>query len=324
MSVRDLPTAADHPVHTPYDGSSKPFSIGLRPLDPADWIEVDGHYAPQTAEKRRLDRERLADVFVEEPETRAAQAEILNLVTNHLDAHEDRLFRPLGLATARREVRRYADALGPTAAPLRIAAMQIQEDLIVMRRGERGWRLAAGSLCFPSSWVLAEKFGRPLDAIHEPVPGFGPGTRMAELIARMFDNLKVDQPVLRWNWSVQAGDALYHPLSNVQRDERADATTSRFPDADLASAFIRVERQTLRRLPVSGDILFTIRIHLDPLRALRRHPDPRSVAEGLASQLGLLDDAQLDYKGLKADRDRLMRALQQWAQEPETRDSALL
>ena len=45
---------------------------------------------------------------------------------------------------------------------------------------------------------------------------------------------------------------------------------SRFGDVEAAArAFIRVERQTLRKLPVTGDILFTIRIHLDPMAALR-------------------------------------------------------
>ena len=29
------------PTHTPYDGSAKPFTIGLKPLDPDEWIEVD-------------------------------------------------------------------------------------------------------------------------------------------------------------------------------------------------------------------------------------------------------------------------------------------
>ncbi|TIU52784.1 MAG: DUF3445 domain-containing protein, partial [Mesorhizobium sp.] len=66
------------------------------------------------------------------------------------------------------------------AAPLVQASLLVQEDLILMRRDESGWRLAAGSLCFPSSWSLLEKFGKPLQQIHAPVPGFGPGTRPAE------------------------------------------------------------------------------------------------------------------------------------------------
>jgi hypothetical protein len=170
--------------------------------------------------------------------------------------------------------------------------------------------LVAGSLCFPSSWSLQEKFGKPLHEIHVPVPGFGPGSRPDALIARMFDALPAARPVERYNWSIQAGDALYLPLSNSQRDDRTASRPSRFPAGDIAaSAFIRVERQTLRKLPVSQDILFTIRIHLDPLRILENHPERAALATTFAAQLGALDEAQLDYKGMSADRDRLVNLL---------------
>ena len=36
---------------TPYDGSSRLFQIGLKPLDPADWIDTDDTLAAQLAEK---------------------------------------------------------------------------------------------------------------------------------------------------------------------------------------------------------------------------------------------------------------------------------
>src|SRR5690606_24684685 len=144
-----------------------------------------------------------------------------------------------------------AAPIPPLDAPLVAASLLVQEDLILMRRGDDGWRLAAGSLCFPSSWTLTEKFGKPLHTIHIPVPGFGPGSRPDELIARMFDGLQ-GQAMERFNWSIQAGDALYHPLSNGERDDRAAARPARFADdgAINAGAFIRVERQTLRKLPV--------------------------------------------------------------------------
>lgn len=45
--------------------------------------------------------------------------------------------------------------------------------------------------------------------------------------------------------------------------------------------FIRVERQTPGRLPVSGDVLFTIRIHADRMPELARHPDGAVLANGL-------------------------------------------
>lgn len=294
------------PTHTPYDGSSKPFTIGLKQLDLADWIEIDAHFDAYLTEKARLYAEIPEKVFVEEPDTREAQQEVLELLGEHLVGRYPETYRQAGSGV---------EVAGPdkrkTAfndAPLVAASLLVQEDLILMRKGEDGWRLAAGSLCFPSSWSLTEKFGKPLHKIHDPVPDFGQGTRMNELINRMFD--KLAQPVLRWNWSLQAGSDLYHPLSNRQRSDRAEKRPSKFAgDADFASAFIRVERQTLRKLPKSGDILFTIRIHLDPLAVLAHHPDRATLAASFADQLAALDIAQLDYKGLTADRDRLVARL---------------
>jgi hypothetical protein len=300
--------AIDLPTHTPYDGSSKLFTIGLRPLDLADWIEVDRHYDAHVAEKRRLYETVPQLVFVEERDTREAQCEVFGLIAAHLTEHEERLFRTDGQQAAFQASLAKVGGADDTIAPLHAASLLVQEDLILMRQNEAGWRLAAGSLCFPSSWSLTEKFGKVMQDIHQPVPGFGPGSRSADLINRMFDRLH--HPVQRFNWSIQAGDALYHPLSTVARIDRATNRPSKFPDIESAArAFIRVERQTLRKLPISRDILFTIRIHLDPIALLTHHPDRVALCDGFATQLGELEEAQLDYKGLTADRDRLIKAL---------------
>ena len=283
-------------THTPYDGSAKPFTIGLKPLDQAEWLEVDRHRDAYLAEKRRLYAEIPGKVFVAEHGTEAAQQEVLELIVGHLQQY----FPGIDVSASSAE----------NVPPLRLASLLVQEDLVLMRRSEDGWRLVAASLCFPSSWSLEEKFGRPLQDIHTPVPGFGRGTRTADVIQRIFDNLAVAQPVERLNWSLQAGADLYQPLSNAARIDRAEARPSRFPGADVAqNAFIRVERQTLRKLAGSGDILFTIRIHLDPMPVLERHAGRAALAASFAAQLMALDTAQLDYKGLAADRDRLIARL---------------
>ena len=121
--------------------------------------------------------------------------------------------------------------------------------------------------------------------------------RNAELIERMFDNLKTWHPVKRFNWSLYADRALYHPAASGERDVRPE------------HAFLRVERQTLRKMPVSGDILFTIRIHLDPLLALKNLPNAQELARSLAAQLMSLDAEQLAYKGLAANRNMLVERL---------------
>lgn len=304
------------PAHTPYDGSARPFAIGLKPLDPRDWIELDGLLADYLAQKQRHLAEIPDKVFMAEPETAVSQREVLDALVDFLPArfpdtyHRDRQEMTISGPDGPDLVVLLDD---PDEPPLKTASRLVQEDLVLMRKGAEGWRLAAASLCFPSSWSLAEKFGRPLHEIHRPVPEFGPGTRSAELIERMFDKLQ-GQAVWRLNWALAVEPSLYLPLSQEGRQDRADDGRSRFAGADpAASAFIRVERQTLRKMPLSGDILFTIRIYVDPMQVLAGHPDRARLAAGFADQLAGLDEAQLAYKGLHNDRDRLVAALRAMA-----------
>jgi len=282
-----------HPLH-------KAFSIGLAPLAPGDWIEVDDRLEAYLAEKDQLRAAFGQNVFVEEPDTRQSQSEILKLLTDHLLRRFPLLYvrTENGLTVnGSRHV-----ALDDGEAPLWTAARLVQEDLVIMRRGAEGWRLAAASLSFPSSWSLQEKFGKALPDIHAPVPGFGPESRNAGLIDRIFDNLKVEQPVTRLNWGIYSNDRLYQP-------DRSAEHGAQHP-GDFTGHFFRIERQTLRKMPGSGDILFTIRIHLDPLAALKRQPD---AIGPFREQLCRLDHAKLAYKGLTAKYDQLIKSLDEMA-----------
>jgi hypothetical protein len=288
-------------VHTPYDGSSKLFAIGLKPLEVSEWIDADERLAKNLAEKERLAAERWDEVFAAEAGTDAAQAEVLALLIEHLPARFPEMYRREGdaMIVAGRRI-----SLDATPA-LWTAARLVQEDLVLMRRGETGWRLAAASLSFPSSWTLREKFGKPIHEVHAPVPGFGHGTRNAELIARMFDNMRPETPVIRWNWSVYGDAELFHPHNSPAR---------RFGAGERAeNVFLRVERQTLRLLPESRDILFAIRIIVDPLEELERHSDAARIATVLIEQLLAFKPEQLDYKGMTLERERLIARLREFA-----------
>ncbi len=288
------------PVYTPYDGSTRLFTIGLGPLDPARWIEPDGDLERYLLEKDRLIADQRDLVFVEETGTRDAQREVLDLLAEHITARHPSFYRREGSAVVAGG--RTID-LDTGKAPLVTAGALVQDDLVLMRRDDSGWRLVAGYVAFPSSWSLPEKFGRRMEDIHAPVPDFGEGTRNALLINRMFDNLKVEQPVFRFNWSINPDADLHYPASKAH---------GALPDGhalSLETTFARVERQTLRKLPVSGDILFTIRIYTDPLAALRALPDARRIATVFADQLEALTLPQATYKGLATKRAALVAEL---------------
>lgn len=288
------------PVHTPYDGSARLFTIGLGPLDPVRWIEPDGEIERYLREKDRLIADHRDAVFVKESGTHEAQREVLDLLAAHLvEHHADRYSRTgSAIVFGNRTV-----ALEADDAPLVTAGALVQEDLVLMRRDDSGWRLVAGYVAFPSSWTLTEKFGRRMEDIHAPVPDFGEGTRNALLINRMFDNLKVEQPVFRFNWSINPDADLHYPAS------KAHGALPEGHVLSLDTTFARVERQTLRKLPVSGDILFTIRIYTDPLAAVRTLPDAAKVAAVFAEQLEALTLPQAAYKGLAEKRAALVAEL---------------
>lgn len=266
----------------------KPFAIGLLPLDLDAWFHVDDQLEYYLTEKDRLYAKHPELVFQAEEDTHAAQEEILKAITEHLIACYPAYYQRHNnvMMMGERQV-----SLDDKPALL-TAARLVQDDLVVMRHGPQGWRLVAASLSFPSSWSLIEKFGKVMDQIHAPVPAFGPNTHNAMMIDRIFDNLKITQPVWRQNWSLHEDDALYHPSASVMRPEK-------FSKRDLShDPFVRVERQTLRKMPRSGDILFTIRIYLDRVSTLRKQPQGEAGIQQLNEQLTMMSDDELQYKGI--------------------------
>jgi hypothetical protein len=277
-------------AHRPYDGSSKPFTIGVRPLEPSRWIEPDDKLESYLAEKQELFAHKPGDVFVARDDTDDSQREIRDALAEYLTGQYPQLYRRDGTAihiAGRRTV-----ALDEQTPALMQAANLVQDDLAIMRRENNDWRLVAAAICFPSTWILREKFDRTLAEIHAPVPGFAGD--MESRVARIFDNLRSGAPVERFNWSIYDNDALHHPLPSTTASD---------------AAFIRVERQTLLKIPRSGDILFTIRVLIDPIAAFRAHPDGTSLARALRAQLLAMTPAQLAYKGMTENRDRLATEL---------------
>lgn len=296
-------SAAEPFAHTPFDGTKKPFTVALAQLDLGDWIEPDRDLARTLAQRGALLRDKRDVVFREEPGTRAAQREVLDLVVAHVLEHFPEQYHRDGSRVTVRPAGLTLDLDDPDEAPLVLAGRLVSDDLLILRPSEAGYRLVAAVLCFPSAWSLAEKFGATLDGLHANVPGY-PG-KMAMVMNRIFDHLKVEQPVWRVNWSIYPDAELHHPESKERPRDWFDDPANLAPEA-----FVRVERQTLRRLPVSGDVLFGIRVHVDPFDAFRRHPDGGRLAASLREQILGLNAEQLAYKGLTQHRDAIARALE--------------
>jgi hypothetical protein len=254
------------------------LAMGLRKGDDEGWLVADPSREVELAEKERLLAERWDDVVHLAPGTEPAGEEVLALVQRWLARRPE-----LGGG-------RDAPASGSPPSsehPLVTAARLVQEDLCLMvprpsDDGAERHHLDAAVLCFPSHWRLADKAGGSAAAIHGPVPTYADD--LAAKVDRYLARLRPDVVGVRRNWSIHDTPALHAPV----RPDPPAVT-------DPAALWLRSERQTLRALPGTGAVLFTIRVQQCPFPVLAERPD---VAAALAARLRAQPDALVDMNGV--------------------------
>jgi len=217
---------------------------GIQPSSPDQWLLRDEAFDAQMAYRDTLISQRRSDVFMQDDASNPAQAETLSLVLRSLDAgysrSGDQVLRPDGQVVT----------LKADTPALILAAQLVQEDLLLLERRDGPHVLSAGVLCFPASWLLREKFGKNLVGIHNVVGEYG--ADMAKRVQRMFDVMRPGQVLWRANFLMYRDADLFQPRSEGQ--SRTDST----PD----EGFVRVERQTLYKLPETGAVVFGVHTYV--------------------------------------------------------------
>ena len=232
---------------------------------------------------------------------------------------------------------------------MRVAGELVPDDLAILApeaegqgEGEGGQhRFVAGSICTAGFWRLEDKLGLSLADIHLSgnVPGYA--EKLQHPMDRFFARLHPAKPVERNNYFFQVTEhpappavaALQHgtlPLDHApvlpDQTELTWSHTSNGPEASYdhsvkrirrpaagpAHIAMRTERQTLRRLPRSNAILFTIRTHLVDLPTLASEP---GVPARLAHALREWPDSVKWYKGAAMFLDTTLAYLDQQAQK---------
>lgn len=235
-------------------------SMGTRSLAPA-WADAGGDDVPAQLEAKR------------------------SLLATRREVVSARLSRP-DVDAAEREVARLVGASrceeGPATA-LEEAAVTVPDDLCLLVDRVGHWRLDSGVVCFPSLWRLADKIGRPLAEIHAPVPDYA--EELADRVDRLISRLRPERPVWRRNWFVHHDPQLHQPEPPPAPDP---------VPAPPDGLWLRSERQTLRRLPESGAVLFTIRTQQVPLAGVAGRPD---LAVAMAAVVEAWPDRLVRYRG---------------------------
>jgi hypothetical protein len=273
--------------YIPFDDRPFRLRMGLRPLDLAAWLEVDEHLADDLALKRQLVEERYDDVvaIVDDPAVHAAAAELWDFVLR--DATP-----PWFAAVQNPEGGGDEGGLHPIVR----CGLSTQEDWALMVPVDGELVLAAACICFPTRWVLSTKIGKPMAAVHEHVAYYD--EHLSTTVDSFFGRITVDKPVWRLNWNLMDDPALYQPIGTSPPGVHPGIT----PDNAGERLWLRVERQTLRRLPETGAVAFGIRIHQRPVSALLDSPDDLAT---LRTAIANLPPETFDYKSLGGFSDAL-------------------
>ncbi|MBD2463238.1 DUF3445 domain-containing protein [Oscillatoria sp. FACHB-1407] len=288
------------PVYLPFSSGKWQLKPGLKPLRLEDWIQIDEEYLPYLRRKAELRAERYNEVFAGLPGTEPAQQEVLDLLVDHLLQHFPDQFErsPTSITNhLTQETWRFADF---ATAPLDLAGRLVQEDLCLMMPNESGYILGAASLSFPSYWRLHDKLGRAIAPIHDPVPGYA--QKLQHPVNTYFDRLQPEHPGYRINWSITGTSELFLGHHHVHRLQPGDITAENAGD----KLWIRIEWQTLRRIPITRAILFGIHTYRYPIALLKQYPD---AAAGLHSMLDQIPEDMQRYKSLVPIREALQKYL---------------
>ena len=270
------------PLYLPYEAGDQRMVMGLGAVQEPDWLEWDARAPFQIAERQRLLAERRAEVLADTPGSEAACAELRDVLAAHLEAHRPGWQRPEWDADEH---------------PLASVCPWAVEDFCLMKPGPEGAVLIAAILCFPSRWRLADKIGRPMIAIHVPVPGYK--ETLGKPVDRFLASIKSGRLASRFNWSIMDDETLFQPKGHGLDGQNAAITAENAGE----KLWLRVERQTFRLLPQSGVVAFGIGMHVTPLADVAAIPGE---AEKLASAVrGLPTDMQR-YKSLGPFRAALL------------------
>jgi len=282
-------------IHLPFEPGPYRMAMGLVTAAEPGWFEIDALYPAEMAERRRLLADHRAEVFGAMPGSGAARAETLAAIADHLTRVHPAWFERDGATLHNR----LAGEHWAVAAhdPLELAGRLVQEDLCLIEMSPDGPRLTAAILCFPSRWRLHEKLGRPLAEVHGSVPLYA--GRLARPVDRFMAHVRPGHTAARLNWSVMDDPALFQPDGKWR--------TAHDPSITAENAgnrlFLRVERQTLRRLPATGAVLFGIRVHV---YNLARVVTPGEIARRLAEAVRALPAEMARYKSLPMFQDALL------------------
>lgn len=302
------------------------ITMGIRNMEWDSWIELDNEWMKFHNDKLQRLEEKDEELHGTFPEARDAAFELLDEFWAYLPHRYPSLFRQLdtgleNLLTGEVFHFRNCNRDEIKTDPMVMAAKMVQDDLAIMIEGKDGqYYLKAGAIILPGFWRFKDKVGLPLNAIHTTgdVPKYQ--EKLQTGMCKFFLRLTCDKPVVRNNYFIQTDSDLGWS-SSIGDEGSEGAGWYTAPEAvKIEQLYYRSERQSLRRLPKTGAVVFTIRTYFLPITEMCEEPYiPRRLLNGIESWT---DDVR-EYRGYEKFKDVILPYLREKAEEQEKRGFTL-
>ncbi|KAL4809212.1 hypothetical protein BDV18DRAFT_76935 [Aspergillus unguis] len=293
--------------------------MDVKKLDVENWLTLDKNYMDEHLVRSQLLAQEKEKVLQCLPESYEACLEALEEVVEFLTQRFANMFdleKHGEQTTVRNKVTGETFVFGGEKSqqmdPLEIAVRLTMEDLsILMKNTEGEYYLAASASLFPVGWTVADRIGWTISQLHNPVPLWH--QQVANSVSKFLCRLTPETPMERSNYFVEVKrpdenlfEILYRPTT-LSEDN---------PDPSPQDLVIRRERQTFRRLPRTGTIVFGVKTFLTTLDEL-----PMQELENFAREIKSWPERVGEYKGVETWGAKALEFCEKRRQQERNLDS---
>lgn len=248
------------PLRWPYHQT-----MSLAKMEPDWWLELENTYIDRVKERVDLFNKYGPMVLQQLPGSEFATKELMEMCLQFLCARYPRHFRlDVDNMIFHNDILTTQTCLR-TTEPLHVLLHNIPEDFAIMLRdADTGiYSFRAGIICSSLGWNLGSKIGRKLCEIHAPIPDYK--EKMQFSMDRYFAKKPTDRPIQRGSWGLEIDQPLFMPPNHPHEKLREVQN----PTHTLERCHFRVDWQTLRRLPLSGAVVFNFKALFTPVSEFR-------------------------------------------------------
>ncbi len=287
----------------PFNAERGRLRLGLSPIAFSEWLQYEEDFKKRVQQKKELIKSEGERVLCALLNSLDAQQELLELLLSHINEYHKKIFQVTNESIRSNLDNELYSFSNYKEFPLELVSYLVGDDICLLKEVSEDYKLVSASVCSPTWWNLQEKIGKPLADIHAPIANLE--EKIGRMIRHFLLNLKVGDCFQRSNWFLfTRPDYCVFPDSF---DFYSDMKNIELSNIE-SSLFLRSERQTFRRLKDTNHIVFCIKVYVEPISIVKKHP---AIAEDLTLALKAMNDEQKQGLGITFVEEPLKKYLTQ-------------